>query len=461
MKRAKQLTFNEFETNSDESGAIGSMRGESKRNKRTFREVKGYYDLPEGWRWIKLADISIVNPSKREVSNLPDETNVSFIPMAYVDENSGIIINQDIKKLGEVRQGYTYFKEGDILFAKITPCMENGKCAVAKGLINGIGFGSTEFHVIRPKDEYVLSEYIHLYLRQEWVRVEATRHFTGAVGQQRVPDSFLKRLPIPLPFKNNKPDLEEQKRIIAKIEELFSKIDRIKELRRQAKEEAETLLKVALHHVFSRADEKGWRWVKLGDICEIRRGGSPRPKGDPRYFSKENTGIHWIKISDISKYANGFYLMNTDEFLTKEGVKRSLFVRKGTLILTNSGTVGIPIILMIDGCIHDGFLALLDLDANIDQEYLAYWFIYYRKNIQKLAPSGTQANLNTTIAKKIKVPFPFKNNKPDLEEQKHIAAYLDKIAEKQRKLLELYEQTERELEIMKQAILSKAFRGEL
>ena len=150
-----------------------------------------YFKLPDGWQWVKLGTVSEINPSKKEIKDLPDEINVSFIPMHAIDDEKGEIISMDIRKLKEVKRGYTYFREGDVIFAKITPCMENGKCAIAKNLLNRLGFGSTEFHVIRPTAS-IISKWIWYYLRQQSVRREAMKYFTGSVGQQRVPPEFLK-----------------------------------------------------------------------------------------------------------------------------------------------------------------------------------------------------------------------------------------------------------------------------
>ena len=228
------------------------------------KEMEGPYQLPKGWRWVRLGEVTKVNPSKSEVTNLPDSIEVSFVPMDAVNEETGQIINPGVRKLGEVRKGYTYFCEKDVLFAKITPCMENGKCAVARNLKNRLGFGSTEFHVIRPSGA-ILSEWIHLYLRQQSTRSEATKFFTGSVGQQRVPREFLEHLQIPLP------PLSEQKRIVARIGELFSKIEKIAKLREEAKDLAKALIPSALHQVFSKVDEKGWKWVRLGEVLKEDR----------------------------------------------------------------------------------------------------------------------------------------------------------------------------------------------
>ncbi|MCK4735703.1 MAG: restriction endonuclease subunit S, partial [Methanophagales archaeon] len=123
------------------------------------------YDL------VKLGDKNFfeLNPSKSELSGLDDDIDVSFVPMTYVDPESGKIKNFDIRKLFEVRKGYTYFKEGDVLFAKITPCMENGNVAIAQNIINGIGFGTTEFHVVRVLEK-VLPKWVYYLFRTKGFR---------------------------------------------------------------------------------------------------------------------------------------------------------------------------------------------------------------------------------------------------------------------------------------------------
>ena len=115
-------------------------------------------------RNIPLGSVCEINP--RRTANLSSESECSFIPMEYIDDELGIIIKKTIRQVKEVEKGYTFFQGNDILFAKITPCMENGKCVIAKGLINGIGFGSTEFHVIRAK-EGIIPEWAYYFLRQE------------------------------------------------------------------------------------------------------------------------------------------------------------------------------------------------------------------------------------------------------------------------------------------------------
>lgn len=136
-----------------------------------------------------------INPSKEEFANLSDDTVVSFVEMASL--GLGRIDNKVDKTIGELSSGgYTNFRENDVLVAKITPCMENGKCALAKGLTNELGLGSTEFHVLRASDE-IRAEYILEWINREEIRKIAASNMTGSSGHRRVPEYFYQQLPIP------------------------------------------------------------------------------------------------------------------------------------------------------------------------------------------------------------------------------------------------------------------------
>jgi type I restriction enzyme, S subunit len=171
-----------------------------------------------------------------------------------------------------VAKGFTAFREGDVLFAKITPCMENGKVAIATGLTNGLGRGSTEFFVIRTNGE-VLSEYVFHFLRRDDFRQEAKRNFTGTAGQQRVPRAFMENARIPLP------PLEEQRRIV----DILNRAASIRRLRDQANATLRALIPALFIKMFGDPGENpmGWEVRPLGDL--IVRGpqnGLYRPKSD-------------------------------------------------------------------------------------------------------------------------------------------------------------------------------------
>jgi len=172
---------------------------------------------PRGWTSTALGEIAYVNPRWTE-HEPADSALVSFIPMAAVEAGSGRLDPVASRIWREVKKGYTKFQEGDVLFAKITPCMENGKVALAVGLLDGRGAGSTEFHVLRAIDE-VASKFILYFLLQEKLRHDARLKMRGAAGQLRVPPEFLEALSLPLP------PAREQQRIVAEIEKQFTRLE--------------------------------------------------------------------------------------------------------------------------------------------------------------------------------------------------------------------------------------------
>lgn len=150
------------------------------------------------YRTPKLRDVVALNPAV-DTSKLTPQSAVSFVPMEAVAEAAEGTVRLQTRSVAEVQKGYTPFAEGDVLWAKITPCMENGKSCVVSGLTNGVGFGSTEFHVLRPRTDEITAEYIHTFLSLVSLRRVARLAFTGSAGQQRVPEDFLGDLPFPVP----------------------------------------------------------------------------------------------------------------------------------------------------------------------------------------------------------------------------------------------------------------------
>jgi type I restriction enzyme S subunit len=154
---------------------------------------------PRKWAVYALPEIAEVNPRPPRVNMPSIDTPISFVPMAAVDAEKCTITDAEIKPLKDVLKGFTPFQDNDVLFAKITPCMENGKIVIAEGLTNGIGYGSTEFHILRPKENLVISEWLLWFVRREEFRNKAKAAFTGTAGQQRVPTNFLLNCQVPLP----------------------------------------------------------------------------------------------------------------------------------------------------------------------------------------------------------------------------------------------------------------------
>jgi len=192
--------------------------------------------LLDAWKnssWYKgtLKDWVLVNPAT-DISRLSPKEIVSFVPMESVGEKNGEVDLQE-STLQNVLTGYTRFSENDIIFAKITPCMQNGKCAVVRGLRGKVGFGSTEFHVLRPKTTAIIPDYIWAVLTLDDFLSAAQASFTGSAGQQRVSESFIKSLPIPIPPKDVQKKLvakmqaarDSRKQKLAQADELFAGMD--------------------------------------------------------------------------------------------------------------------------------------------------------------------------------------------------------------------------------------------
>ncbi|MFO0872346.1 MAG: restriction endonuclease subunit S [Phycisphaerales bacterium] len=208
-------------------------------------------------RMQRLGDVCAINPRLPRDHGLANDTSVSFVPMAAIGEISGTIEAATTRRYGDVKKGYTAFSDGDVLFAKITPCMENGKAALATGLAGGHGFGSTEFHVLRAR-ESVLAEWIYYFVRRESFRREAKRNFTGTAGQQRVPASFLHDTLIPVP------PLAEQRRIV----DLLARAEGIVRLRREAQQKAAELIPAIFIDMFGDPSTNPMQWpaAKLGQL---------------------------------------------------------------------------------------------------------------------------------------------------------------------------------------------------
>lgn len=231
---------------------------------------------------VKLREVADINPKGPAKGELSDGTLVDFVPMASVSEQ-GHMAPEGKRQYSEVAKGYTAFKNRDVLLAKITPCFENNKIALAD-VETDFAFGSTEFHVIRGHDDELEPRYLSHFLRQDIIRFEGERRMTGSGGQRRVPKTFLEELKIPLP------PLEEQKRIAA----ILDQADALRRLRRRALDRLGVLGQAIFHEMFgdpAHGDDLG-----LGDVLLASGNGMNTPQDD--------TGIG-VPITRIETIWNG------------------------------------------------------------------------------------------------------------------------------------------------------------
>ncbi len=271
------------------------------------------------WKKVSLGELAEINPSKNQLISALVGKNISFVGMADVSE-SGEINTDNIKSYEEVKTGYTYFQENDILFAKITPCMENGKGAIARNLHNGLAAGSTEFHIVRVNPSLADTQFISKILVSEILRKEAEKRMTGSAGQKRVPKEFLENYKIPLP------PIEEQK----KIAEILDKSSNLISLRKKQIEKLDMLVKARFLEMFGdpTTNPKGFTKRRLADECDIVTGNTPSRQVSSYYGNY----IEWIKSDNIN--TPSVYLTTATEYLSKEGLMVGRSVEAGSILMT-------------------------------------------------------------------------------------------------------------------------------
>lgn len=177
------------------------------------------FDIPESWKWVRVAQIVTLNP-KNDIDNNID---TSFVPMSCVSDGFRNTHTFEVKKWGAIKKGFTHFANGDIGIAKITPCFQNRKSVVFRDLINGYGAGTTELSIVRVINNTVLREYLLWFFKTEYFIANGVKSFTGTAGQQRIHKDYLATSLLPLPH------LAEQKRIVAKLEEILPLCEKLKQ----------------------------------------------------------------------------------------------------------------------------------------------------------------------------------------------------------------------------------------
>lgn len=350
--------------------------------------------LPETWVQARLTEICELNPRLLAEDRPRDDTAITFVPMSAVNEHSGIINKSETRKFVEVAKGYTSFRERDVLFAKVTPCMENGKAAIARNLENGLGFGSTEFHVLRPT-EAVLPEYVFSFIRQKAFRDRAASAFVGTGGLQRVPPDFLSRVKIPLPT------LPEQQRIV----DVLQQVEAIEKLRGEFDELLVRVKRQLFVEMFGDPNPKfnsRWPVVKLGKFVTVATGGTPSREQTDSYGSAHA----WVKSTDLK---DGL-IDTTEERVSELGIQRSnaKLYPKQTVMLAMYGqgqTRGRTGKLLIEAACNQACAALLPSEELLPN-YLWIWLQLSYESVRALGRGGQQENLNLDIVRGIQLPKP-------------------------------------------------------
>lgn len=400
--------------------------------------------LPTGWRRAPLGEVCQVNPRRPSGKSVPDDAPTTFVPMAAVDERAGAIAAAEIRPFGEVRKGYTYFEEGDVLFAKITPCMQNGKHAVARGLVGGFGFGTTEFHVLRPGPA-VTAEWVHYFLRQPTVLTAATTHFTGAVGQQRVPDSFLATLSLPLP------PVQEQRRIAAALTDRLAAVDRLRAVSEARLAAAEALPSACLRAMFEGVEAQAWPRRRVAELCAAIDYGytasADHSLREPRFLritDIQDGQVDWTRVP-------GCKIAESDE-------RRNALADGDIVFARTGGTTGKSFLVQHPPrAVFASYLIRLRPTDGVLPEFLYAFFQSdaYWSQIRGRVRGGAQPNVNATLLGEIVLPT------PPTHTQQRIAAYYEERMRYVRDQSRALEEQIRAIGALPAALLREAFTGRL
>ena len=421
--------------------------------------------------------------------------------MAAVEAGTGRIDLSRTRLFADVRKGYTRFSEGDVLFAKITPCMENGKIALAKGLTNNCGCGSTEFHVLRPH-KGVSGGFLMFFLFQDAFRREAQGHMAGTAGQLRVPTGFLEEAPLPFP------PLPEQHRIVAEIEKQFTRLDAsvaaLKRVQANLKRYRASVLKAAcggklvpteaelaqsegrdyepadrlLERILSErrahweSQEKrrgkykepvapdtydlpelpeGWVWVSLPQLGELNRGKSKhRPRNDPRLLGGS---YPFVQTGDI-RHSQGLVTRHSQTY-TDFGLAQSRLWPSGTLCITIAANIAETGILSYPACFPDSVVGFVCYDDPVITKFLEFFVRTEREGLERFAPATAQKNLNLKVLSDLAVPL------PPLAEQYRIVAEIERRLSVIQQAEAAVEANLARAERLRQSILKQAFSGKL
>jgi type I restriction enzyme S subunit len=379
--------------------------------------------MKKGWQTKPLSEVCEIKPPKSEArERVTASALVSFAPMEDLGIDRKFLNASRTRPLTSVVGSYTYFADGDVLLAKITPCFENGKLGIATGLRNGIGFGSSEFIVFRPSPG-LDKEFLYYFLARPEFRAEGAARMGGAVGQQRVPKEFIENYRIPVP------PLTEQRRIVGIVDEAFSGIATAKANAEKNLQNARALFESHLQFVFT---ERGKGWIQKPFEACIE---------DVKYTAKIQRKEFLAQgefpiVSQEAEFTNGYWNNRADVFKVTR-----------------------PVVIFGD---HTQVLKYIDFDFVLGADgvkilptksFLNPKFFFYSLRSAPLKSLGYARHYR--LLKELQISY------PDTDRQVEIVRKLDDLSEETQRLASLYERKLAALEALKKSLLHQAFTGTL
>ncbi len=420
-------------------------------------------EIPEHWKVNRMKHIAIIQPQKMK-AELFGDMDVSFVPMEYIGEYGGIDASE-VRPVCDVYWGYTYFEENDILIAKITPCFENFKGAIAKGLHNNIGFGTTELYVLRPKSN-VYCEYLAYITFGAHFRQLGKIEMRGAAGQQRVPEEFIKNFPCALP------PYSEQKKIAEFLTLETKRIDRLIEKKQKLIE----LLKERRAALVNQAVTKGldpnvamkdsgiewlgeipahWEVIRTKYAARLETGHTPS-RHHPEYW--ENCIFPWFSLADVWQIRNEVkeYVYNTKERISEIGLRRSSarLLPKGTVLVSRTASVGFSAIMGTEMATTQDFVNWI-CGSRIKPEYLLYVFRSMKYEFKRLTMGSTHQTIYMKDVEKFCSPI------PPIQDQEKIVSFIRAENVKTEKLVGKIKEAITRLEEYRSALITAAVTGKI
>lgn len=355
---------------------------------------------------MRLIDVCDINPRAQAID---DNLEVSFVAMPDVSEDGKINIG-NIRSYCEVKKGFTCFQEGDVLFAKITPCMENGKGALAVGLKNGIGCGSTEFHVLRPNTEVLQGQWLYYLTSWSAFRKDAERHMTGSAGQKRVPKAYLEKYELQIPT------LSEQLYQVKSLDRVKAVI----ELRKRELQSLDDLIKARFVEMFGdpMLNNMNFELRKYGGLFELNAGGTPS-KAKTEYW--DGGTISWIGSNMCQ---NTYIYENDGNYITEDGMAHSsarMFPTDTVLVALVGATIGKTALLKFETTTNQNVLGIRKIREN---GYLPEFVFYYTQGLyQKFLNIGDGGFAMASKGFISELPIPV----VDIQLQKEFATFVAQV----------------------------------
>jgi len=440
--------------------------------------------LPKGWTLTKLDEICELIGGGTPSRQNPEYFNgdILWLTPTEIPKNKIIKIKDSKEKITELG-----LKKSS---ARIIP--KNSVLLTSRASIGYVAIADMDVTTNQGFSSFVCSNSINNYFLAYWLFGKKDLLESKSTGTtfKEISKSKLKELEFKLP------PINEQKRIVEKIESIFSKIEysinTLKKIQNLLKDQNTVFFKELFLGNYSRDFEcnsqhlekrdyvgnleksfekyakesekfidlniilkselpSSWRWTNIGKISHVVRGASPRPSGSPKYFGGK---IPWITVQNLTQDEH-MYIYKVKKFLNEEGKKRSRYLESDTLMITNSGaTLGVPKILKIGGCVNDGIVAMLEVDSPL-KEYLYYYLKNLTRKLRMLNQGAAQPNLNTNIIKSIPVPM------PTITEQKIILEKITNFIKYEKIISESIILTLEQLNTLKSTILKQAFEGKL